>query len=70
LIEVKFLIPGIHLFAKHQGKTFEEATDLTMETMKRQLRSIKKRKLKVKKQKTGSEGFRFYLFENGVYLPT
>ncbi len=46
LIEVKLRIPGILLFAKHQGKTFEEATDLAMETMKSQLRKHKEKKIK------------------------
>jgi len=46
LIEVKLQIPGILLFAKHQGKTFEEATDLAMETMKGQLRKHKEKKIK------------------------
>ena len=41
LIEVKLRIPGLFLIAKEQGKTFEEATDLAMETMKGQLRKYK-----------------------------
>lgn len=42
--EVKILIPGKELFAKKQCKTFEEATDLAVEALRKQ---VKKHKEKV-----------------------
>jgi len=42
--EVKILIPGKDLFAKKQCKTFEEATDLAVEALRKQ---VKKHKEKV-----------------------
>ncbi|MHB1178243.1 MAG: ribosome hibernation-promoting factor, HPF/YfiA family [Daejeonella sp.] len=44
ITEIKLLIPGNDLFAKEQCKTFEEATDKAIESLKRQ---IDKRKTKV-----------------------
>lgn len=35
--EIKLMIPGNDLFAKEQCKTFEEATDKAIESLKRQL---------------------------------
>ena len=43
--EIKLLIPGNDLFAKEQCKTFEEATDLAIESLRRQ---IEKHKVKVR----------------------
>jgi putative sigma-54 modulation protein len=37
ITEIKLLIPGNDLFAKEQCKTFEEATDKAVESLKRQL---------------------------------
>ena len=37
IVEVKLLIPGNDLFAKEQCKTFEEATDRAVESLKRQI---------------------------------
>jgi len=37
ITEIKLLIPGYDLFAKEQCKTFEEATDKAVESLKRQL---------------------------------
>jgi putative sigma-54 modulation protein len=37
ITEIKLLIPGNDLFAKEQCKTFEEATDKALESLKRQL---------------------------------
>lgn len=45
LVEIKLLIPGNDLFAKKSGKTFEEASDLVIGALRRQL---EKRKEKVK----------------------
>ena len=44
VVEIKLAIPGNDLFAKKTGKTFEEATDASVEALRRQL---KKRKEKV-----------------------
>jgi putative sigma-54 modulation protein len=41
---VKILIPGKELFAKKQCKSFEEATDLAVEALRKQ---VKKHKEKV-----------------------
>lgn len=35
--EIKLMVPGITLFAKEQCKTFEEATDLAIESLKKQI---------------------------------
>ena len=35
--EIKLLVPKTELFARKQAKTFEEATDLTVEALRRQL---------------------------------
>lgn len=37
ITEIKLIIPGNDLFAKEQCKTFEEATDKAIESLKRQL---------------------------------
>lgn len=56
ITEIKLLIPGNDLFAKEQCKTFEEATDKAIESLKRQ---IDKRKTKaqshISKHKTAME---------------
>ncbi len=43
--EIKLMIPGNDLFAKKQGKSFEEAIDTTLDALKTQ---VKKHKEKVK----------------------
>ena len=45
ITEIKIILPGNQLFAKEQCKTFEEATDLAIESLKRQ---IDKHKIKTK----------------------
>lgn len=45
ITEIKIMLPGTQLFAKEQCKTFEEATDLAIESLKRQ---IDKHKVKTK----------------------
>jgi putative sigma-54 modulation protein len=45
IAEIKISLPGNDLFAKKQCKTFEEATDLSVEALRKQ---IKKHKEKVK----------------------
>src|SRR6201996_2829563 len=53
ITEIKLMLPGNQLFAKEQCKTFEEATDLAVESLRKQLEKHKKRKeiaaLEVKK---------------------
>ena len=39
--EIKLAIPGKDLFAKKQCKTFEEATDLAVEALRRQIKKHK-----------------------------
>jgi putative sigma-54 modulation protein len=39
--EVRLLLPGKELFAKKQSRTFEEATDLAVEALRRQVRKYK-----------------------------
>ncbi|MBL4753068.1 MAG: ribosome-associated translation inhibitor RaiA [Flavobacteriales bacterium] len=41
--EIKMMIPGKELFAKKQGKSFEEAIDLAVEALKRQLQKQKQK---------------------------
>ena len=41
LVEIKLEIPGNMLFSKKQCKTFEEATDLSVEAIKKQLLKYK-----------------------------
>lgn len=41
--EIKLLVPGNDLFAKRQCKTFEEATDLAVEALRRQLKKQKEK---------------------------
>ena len=40
-VEIKINIPGSQLFAKEEAKSFEEATDLATEALRRQLRKTK-----------------------------
>ncbi len=41
--EIKLIIPGNQLFAKEQCKTFEEATDLAIESLRKQLEKHKQK---------------------------
>ncbi|MBA4303371.1 MAG: hypothetical protein C0424_04000 [Sphingobacteriaceae bacterium] len=41
ITEIKLHLPGKTLFAKEQCKTFEEATDLSIESLRRQLSKLK-----------------------------
>ncbi len=41
IAEVRLLLPGKELFAKKQSRTFEEATDLAVEALRRQVRKYK-----------------------------
>lgn len=41
--EIRLAVPGKDLFAKKQCKTFEEATDLAVDALKRQIKKYKSR---------------------------
>ncbi|MBL7110605.1 MAG: ribosome-associated translation inhibitor RaiA [Bacteroidales bacterium] len=41
LTEIKLTLPGAELFAKKQSRTFEEATDLAIEALRRQIHKHK-----------------------------
>ena len=41
IVELKFNIPGNQLFAKAQAKSFEEATDIAIESIRRQINKHK-----------------------------
>lgn len=41
VVEFKFNVPGNQLFAKAQAKTFEEATDIAVESIRRQINKHK-----------------------------
>ena len=47
VVEIKINVPGNQLFAKAQAKSFEEATDVAVESIRRQ---INKHKTKTKTQ--------------------
>jgi putative sigma-54 modulation protein len=42
--EIKIQLPGNQLFAKEQCKTFEEATDLAIESLRKQIEKHKQKK--------------------------
>ena len=42
-VEIKLNIPGSQLFSKEHSKTFEEATDMAVKSMRRQLRKFKEK---------------------------
>ena len=44
LLEVKLYEPGGTMFVKEQGTTFEEATDLAIETLKIQVKKFKNKR--------------------------
>jgi putative sigma-54 modulation protein len=43
IVQIKLAIPGNDLLAKHQCKTFEEATDLCVEALSRQVKKAKEK---------------------------
>ncbi len=43
ITEIKLQLPGNQIFAKEQCKTFEEATDLAVESLRKQIERHKKR---------------------------
>lgn len=44
-VEIKINLPGNQIFAKEEAKSFEEATDMAVEALRRQLRKIKLKQL-------------------------
>ena len=44
ITEIKLLLPGNQIFAKEQCKTFEEATDLAVESLRKQIEKHKQKK--------------------------
>ncbi|MBC7615889.1 MAG: ribosome-associated translation inhibitor RaiA [Pedobacter sp.] len=50
--EIKLIVPGVTLFAKEQCKSFEEATDLAIESLKKQINKHKdKTRIKLSEHK-------------------
>ncbi len=45
VVEIKLNIPGNQLFAKERCKTFEEAADLTVEALRRQIKKFKEKQM-------------------------
>jgi putative sigma-54 modulation protein len=43
ITEIKLLTRGTQLFARHQCKTFEEATDLAVESLRKQIQKHKQK---------------------------
>lgn len=43
ITEIKLLMPGTQLFASHQCKTFEECTDLCVESLRKQIQKHKQK---------------------------
>ena len=43
VVEIKLLIPGNGLFAKRQCKTFEEATDQSIDALRKQIKKYKEK---------------------------
>lgn len=41
IAEIKLHVPGKDLFAKRQATSFEEATDLVVEALRRQIKKVK-----------------------------
>jgi len=44
ITEIKLMLPGTQLFAKEQCKSFEEATDLAVECLRKQINKHKQKK--------------------------
>lgn len=45
IVEMKLNVPGTTLFASQQSKSFEEATDLTVEALRRQIKKHKEKSM-------------------------
>lgn len=55
LLEVKLYVPGGTMFVREQGTTFEEATDLAIDTLKMQVKKFKDKRNNARASK-GPEG--------------
>lgn len=44
IVEIKVNLPGSQLFAKEQSKSFEAATDMAVEALRRQLKKFKEKR--------------------------
>ena len=44
ITEIKLMLPGSQIFAKHQCKSFEECTDMAIESLRRQIEKHKHKK--------------------------
>ena len=44
ITEIKLMLPGTQLFAKCQCKSFEEATDMAIESLRKQVDKFKRKK--------------------------
>jgi putative sigma-54 modulation protein len=51
LLEVKIYVPGGTMFVREQGTTFEEATDLAVDTLKMQVKKFKDKRNKARAPK-------------------
>lgn len=45
ITEIKLTLPGVQLFAKEQCKSFEEATDAAIESLRKQIDKHKQKKM-------------------------
>ncbi|PWJ57538.1 putative sigma-54 modulation protein [Dyadobacter jejuensis] len=54
LLEVKLYVPGGTVFVREQGTTFEEATDLALDTLKMRVVKFKDKKNKARAPKLAS----------------
>lgn len=45
VVEIKLFIPGTSLFAKEKAKSFEAATDMTVEALRRQIKKVKEKQM-------------------------
>lgn len=50
-IEIKLNVPGVNVFAKEKASTFEKATDLTVENLRRQIKKVKEKEMDKVKDK-------------------
>jgi putative sigma-54 modulation protein len=51
LIEVNLHVPGKNIFVKEEGSTFEEATDIAIEVLTRQVKKVKQKQNDVSHKK-------------------
>lgn len=51
LIEVKLIVPGQTIYVEEKGDTFEEATDILVETLKTKIKKFKDKKNTVEHKK-------------------